>query len=200
MASAVSICNNALVKVGATRIIALSDDTKQARTLAAIFDVKRDAELAANPWTFAIKRALLPASSTPPAFGWSFAYPLPADYLALVEVGQDWAFYGGDADVFTIETDANGSLAILTDQAAPLQVRYISRVTNAGLFPPLFVEAFACRLAAEICEDLTQSTSKREAAWAERKQALREARRVNAIEQPPRANPPNSWERAMVQG
>ena len=43
MASAVSICNNALVKVGATRIIALSDDTKQARTLAAIFDVKRDA-------------------------------------------------------------------------------------------------------------------------------------------------------------
>lgn len=200
MASAVSICNNALVKVGATRIIALSDDTKQARTLAAIFDVKRDAELAANPWTFAIKRALLPASSTPPAFGWSFAYPLPADYLALVEVGQDWAFYGGDTDMFAIETDANGSLAILTDQAAPLQVRYISRVTNAGLFPPLFVEAFACRLAAEICEDLTQSTSKREAAWAERKQALREARRVNAIEQPPRANPPNSWERAMVQG
>ena len=200
MASAVSICNNALVKVGATRIIALSDDTKQARTLAAIFDVKRDAELAANPWTFAIKRALLPASSTPPAFGWSFAYPLPADYLALVEVGQDWAFYGGDTDTFAIETDANGSLAILTDQAAPLQVRYISRVTNAGLFPPLFVEAFACRLAAEICEDLTQSTSKREAAWAERKQALREARRVNAIEQPPRANPPNSWERAMVQG
>lgn len=94
MASAVSICNNALVKVGATRIIALSDDTKQARTLAAIFDVKRDAELAANPWTFAIKRALLPASATPPAFGWSFAYPLPSDYLALVEVGQDWAFYG----------------------------------------------------------------------------------------------------------
>ena len=197
MASQVGICNQALVKVGASRIVALTDESKQARTLNAIYDVKRDAELAANPWTFAIKRLEIPASSTPPGY----AYPLPSDYLAMVEVGQDYAFYDTDhGALFAIETDSNGSPAILTDQVSPLQIRYVSRVTNAGLFPAVFVEALACRLAAEICEDLTQSLSKREQAWKERTQAIREAKRLNAIEQPPRKNPMGSWERALVQG
>lgn len=199
MASETSICNQALVKCGAARITSLQDDTKQARALSAIYAVKRDAELAANPWTFAIKRAQIPASSTAPAFGWAYAYPLPSNYLALVEVGEDYSFYDSNTGaLFAIETDSNGSLSILTDQTSPLNVRYIYRVTNAGFFSSLFVEALACRLAAEVCEELTQSTSKKEALWAERKQAVREARRLNAIEQPPRKNPPTSWERALI--
>lgn len=200
MASQVDICNQALVKVGAARIIALTDDTKNARTLNAIYEIKRDAELAANPWTFAIKRAEIPASSTAPAYGWAYAYPMPTDYLALVEVGENYAFYDTDIGaLFTLETDVNGRISVLTDQPAPLQVRYIYRVTNAGLYPAIFVESFACRLAAEVCEELTQNLSKREQAWNEYRRAIREAKRLNAIEQPPRKNPMGSWERALVQ-
>ena len=199
MTSEVGICNQALIKVGAARITALTDDTKQARLLNSIYETKRDAELSANPWTFATKRAQIPASAVAPAFGWAYAYPLPSDFLTLVEVGENYSFYDSDAGaLFSIEIDSNGSPAILTDQTSPLDVRYIYRVTNTGLFPALFVEALACRLAAEACEELTQSSSKREAAWAERKQAIREARRVNAIQQPPRKLPPGSWERALV--
>ena len=199
MASQTDICNQALVKVGASRITSLSDDTRQARTLNAIYAVKRDAELAANPWTFAIKRASIPASSIAPTFGWARAFPLPSDYLAMVEVGEDYTFYNSNTGaLFAIETDANGGVAILTDQTSPLNIRYIYRVATAGLFSPLFVESLACRLAAEICEELTQSQSKKEALWKERTQAVREARRINAIEQPPRINPPQSWERALV--
>lgn len=200
MASQTAICNQALTKLGAQRIVNLSDDSKQAKTLSAIYDIKRDAELAAHPWTFAITRAQIPASSTPPAFGWSYAYPLPADYLAMVEVGQDYVFYNTDTGpLFQIESFENG-LAILTDQGSPLEIRYIKRVTNAGLYPPLFVEALACRLAAEACEDLTQSLSKREAAWNERTQAVRDAKRVNSIEQPPRVMPDTSWSVAARPG
>lgn len=199
MASEVAICNQALVKVGASRITSLAEESKQARTLSAIYSIKRDAELAANPWTFAIKRAQIPASSTAPVFGWAYAYPLPSDYLALVEVGEDFTFYDSDSGaLFAIETDSNGSLSILTDQTSPLNVRYVYRVTNTGLFNSLFVEALACRLAAEVCEELTQSASKKEALWLEHRRALREARRLNAIEQPPRKNPPTSWERALI--
>lgn len=199
MASEVAICNQALVKVGASRITSLAEESKQARTLSAIYAIKRDAELAANPWTFAIKRAQIPASSTAPAFGWAYAYPLPSDYLALVEVGEDFTFYDSDSGaLFAIETDSNGSLSILTDQTSPLNVRYVYRVTNTGLFNSLFVEALACRLAAEVCEELTQSASKKEALWLEHRRALREARRLNAIEQPPRKNPVASWERALI--
>jgi len=97
MASVVGICNQALAKLGATRIVALTDDTKQARLLNSIYEVKRDAELAANPWTFATKRAQIPASSTAPVFGWAYSYPLPSDYLAMVEVGEDYSFYDSDS-------------------------------------------------------------------------------------------------------
>lgn len=199
MTSEVAICNQALVKVGASRITALSNDTKQARALNAIYAVKRDAELAANPWTFAIKRAQIPASSTAPAFGWAYAYPLPTDYLSMVEVGEDYTFYDSDTGaLFAIETDSNGGISVLTGQSSPLNVRYVYRVTNTGLFNALFVEALACRLAAEVCEELTQSLSKKEALWTEYKRAIREARRLNAIEQPPRKNPTTSWERALI--
>lgn len=103
MASQVDVCNQALIKIGAGRISSLSDGTKQADLLNAIWSIKRDAELAAHPWTFAIKRVNLPASATAPeGTDWSRAYPLPADYLSMVQVGDSYVFYdsssGDDPD------------------------------------------------------------------------------------------------------
>ena len=49
MTSVVGICNLALTKLGAARITSLTDDTKQARALNAIYEATRDAELAAQP-------------------------------------------------------------------------------------------------------------------------------------------------------
>jgi hypothetical protein len=194
VSSQVEICNNALTKLGSQRITSMADNTRNAQTLSAIWDLKRDAELASQPWTFAIKRARLASSTTAPVFGWAYSYPLPSDYLALVQVGEDYTFYNSDAGALF---DVEGG-AILTNQSAPLDIRYVSRVTNTGLYPALFSEALACRLAAEGCEAITQNLSKRQAAWDERKQALREARRVNAIEQPPKRPPDSGWVQAMT--
>jgi len=197
MASSVEICNIALTKLGAARITSLSDNTKQARALNAIFDSVRDAELTKHPWSFAIKRAEIPASSTAPVFGWDKAYPLPSDYLKVVQVGDTYAFYdSGEAGaLFDVE---GGS--ILTDEVSPLQIRYVYRITNSGLFPALFVRTLALQLAADVCEELTQNLSKREAAVAEYKDAIREAKRSNAIERPPQRVPDLSWVRAMTEG
>lgn len=201
MASQVQIWNQALTKLGAERVIGPDDDTRNARALAAIYEIKRDAELAAHPWTFAIKRARLPASSTAPVFGWARSFPMPSDFLRLVQVGRDWLFYDTDTGpLFQVEADpATGRMAILTDQGSPLEIRYVSRVENTGLFTPLFVEALACRLAAEACEEITGNQSKRELAMAEHAKAIRDARRVNAIEQPPQLQPDLSWVRAHTE-
>jgi hypothetical protein len=189
MATRLSICNAALVKVGEARITALTETSKAAATLNAIYDGKRDAELAAAAWSFAITRVNLPATTTAPVFGRAYAYPLPADNLRVVQVGTDYTWYDPTAGgIFEYE---GGS--ILTDQGSPLSVRYVRRVTNEGLFPALFAESFACRLAAEVTETLTQDAGKRDRAWDEWKQAIRAARRSNAIEQPPREVPPGSW-------
>lgn len=200
MASTVQIWNQALTKLGAERITDLLDNTRNAQVMNAIYEVKRDAELAAHPWTFAIKRASIPASSTAPAFGWLRSFPLPADFLRLVQVGEYYTFYDSDGgELFQVETDpATGGLAVLTDAASPLLIRYVYRVTNSGLYSALFVEAFACRLAAEGAEAITQNLSKREQAWKERGQAIATARRTNAIEQPPQRQPDLSWARALT--
>jgi len=201
MASQVQICNQALTKLGAERITDLLDDTRNARVMNAIYTAKRDAELAAHPWTFAIKRAEVPASSTAPAFGWAYSYPMPTDFLRLVEIGQDYVFYDVETPAFQVESDpSTGRQAILTDQSSPLQIRYVYRVTNPGLHSALFDETLACRLAAEGCEEITQNLSKREAAWVEHRQAIRAARRVNAIEQPPQRNPNGAWANALLEG
>lgn len=200
MASQVSIFNQALTKLGAARITSPLDDEPQAKTLNAIWTVKLEAELTAHPWAFAIKRARIPASTTGPAFGWSYSYPLPTDCLRLVEVDEDFVFYDSDTGpLFQVESDPDtGRQAIVTDQGSPLDIRYVYRVTNTGLFPALFVEALSCRLAAEAAEALTQNLSKRQAAWQEWQQAIRSAKRVNAIEQPPRREPDLSWVRALT--
>lgn len=188
MASTIDICNQALVKLGSTRIASLTDDSKQAGALNAVYEVKLRAELAAYPWTFAMDRAEIPASSTAPAFGWAYAYPLPADFLRMVEVGEYYVLYQPDITLFALE-----GRNILCDEGSPLRIRYTKYVSNAGLYPALFVEALACRLAAEVAEDLTQSLSKREAAEQAYERAIRMARRANAIQLPPQPTPEDTW-------
>lgn len=189
MASQIDICNQALYKVGAAPIISLSDGTKGANALLAIYDIKRDSELAAHPWTFAITRAQLPASVTTPVFGMAYYYPLPTGYLGMVEVGENYVMYDPyQGALFQIEAGQ-----IVTDEASPLNIRYIQRITNAGLFSPLFVESFACKLALEICESMSQSSSKKQNLKDDYDRAIKQAMRMNSIEQPPRLPPDGSW-------
>jgi hypothetical protein len=193
MASQTDVINRALIKLGAGRITSIDDDLKQAQLAKSLWDTTRDVEQAAHPWTFAKARAELPALATAPAFGWARAFQLPSSFLRMIEVGQFYVLYAGGAELFELEGQT-----ILTDEGSPLAIRYIQRVTNVGLFPPLFVEALATRLAHQMCEALTQSLPKKQELAGEYKEAIRAARKNNAIELPPQASVPSSWELARL--
>ena len=169
MSSVVAICNRALQKLGASRIRALDEDTPNARSCAAAYEIVRDAELRAHPWAFAISRLVLAASDAAPVFGFGYAYPWPADCLRpLHDVnGPDWTSEGR---------------MLLSDQGPALPLRYIRRVETPTDFDAAFVEALACRLALELCEEITQSNTKKADAAQQYRAALAEARRANAIE------------------
>lgn len=189
MASKVSIANRALTKLGAERILLLSDDIKEARTLNSMYDDVRDAELRRHRWKFAIKRTALMALVEAPAWGYSLKYPLPADYLALVQVNEFYVRSGTKgAAAWSVE-----GKEILTNMQAPLKVRYIGQITDPTLFDPLFVEVLACKLALEACETLTQSSTKYEMVAKAYEFAVREAVRQDAIENPPDELPDGSW-------
>jgi hypothetical protein len=189
MSSTTEICNRAITKLGDQRILSLTDNTNQGRTLASMYAPVRDAELRRNRWNFAIRRAALPALADAPEWGYSRQFQVPNDFMSLVQVNDVYIRPRSKAKgPWSLEAGR-----ILTDMGAPLKVRYVARIENSGLFDPLFVEMLACKLAFEACESLTQSGQKKQALAEEYKMALSEAARSDAIENPPDELPRGSW-------
>ena len=146
MASDVGIANAALRKLGQSPITSFSENSKAARLANERFAELRDSLLHRHPWNFAMKRDSLSASSTAPKWGYTVAYPLPADYIRMYEVnGEDEG-----TGKWKIE---NGH--IVTDLAAHAEVRYVYRVTDANAMSTGFREALASILAADWAEDIT---------------------------------------------
>lgn len=194
MASQVEIANRALTKLGAARIISFGDDNKQARAVQSMFAIVRDAELRAHVWSFSVKRASLAALVSTPDWGFEYEYELPSDCLRLLQVND--FFQGPSMDDYRNQSTAEYMLEgnkILTDYTAPLKIRYIKREQDTAQWDSTFVEAIACRLAAEMAEDLTQSNQKKDAAWKEYDQALMAAIRSGAVEQQHQDMPDDSW-------
>ncbi len=88
----------------------------------------------------------------------------------------------------------------MSNRGLALNLIYLKRVEEAALFPAVFVEALASKLAVEMCESLTGSNSKRELAWKEYQIAVKQARRINAISLSPRAVQDDSWMSAHQMG
>lgn len=185
MSSEVEICNRALQKLGARRISSLTEDNDTARACNTAYEPCRDDELRAHPWSFAITRESLAADSDEPAFGRANAFALPSKCLRLLppypednEWNLDWLVEGSK---------------IYTDDDAPLEIRYIQQVTDPNLFDSSFRECLAARLAMELCEPITQSNTKWRRTERDYIRALRQARRVNAIEGPSSEPPEDPW-------
>jgi hypothetical protein len=166
--SEVSICNSALSKIGADRIVSLDDDSRAAKLCKEQYPKVRDALFRVHPWNFAIKRVALAASPTTPDFGFAYAYPLPSDFSRALEVNENEGEWVKEMD------------SILTDDDT-CELLYIARVA-VGYFDDIFSELLATKLAHDICGDLTTSPTLKRDLYAEYQNMLREARSFDAQE------------------
>lgn len=187
--SPVEICNSALLKLGAERINALSENNKRARLCNERFDALRKEVLRAHPWNFAIRRANLARLSTTPEYEYNFEYQLPTDCLRVLETEADKDNPSGDIlgnsyTKYKIEgrkllTNASGvakgycSIAGYDAQSTceanggvwvpetpgTVKIRYIADITDVNQFDPNFDNALACRMAAEFAYNLVQSNT-----------------------------------------
>lgn len=183
--SDVSISNLALQKLGAVRITALSENSRNARSCNACYEAMRDLELRAHPWNFAITRTTLAAAGTAPAFDYLYAFPVPNDFLRLIlppHFNLDWRLERQD-----------GVRCILTNDTDALQIRYIQRITDPTEFDPCFVELLACRMGVQMCEEITQSNEKKQDIEGQYKNGVLLARRANAFEKTSMMAPEDSW-------
>lgn len=204
MATQVDICNLALVKLGQPRILALTDTTKQAQTLFALWDTLRDAEFRKRRWSFTIKRVNLSADVDTPVHGYGLAYSLPSDCLRVLtisnyDIGPDMSDYSGRSyGPYAIEGRKIVTDASVLEPSGTLNLRYIARIEDTEQWDSGFCEAFANKLAMEACETVTGSSSKRQALQQDYMMAVAEAKRANSIELPPQRINDDTWVYARI--
>ena len=185
MASDVEICNRALQKVGAKRISSLTENSVSARACNAAYEPVKKALLEKHEWGFSIKRDALAADASAPSWGRENAFQVPADFIRLC--------HNYPEDVVNTDDLIVEGQKIYTDLDAPLYIRYVSDITDPNEMHPLFRELFATELALELCEQLTQSNTKKESLKDDQERIIKEAKRSNAIQKPAQTPPEDSW-------
>lgn len=184
--SKTDIFNLALSFLGAQIVLDTNENSKNARTLNAVYDLTRRGEIRKAPaWNFAIKNVKLPQDVVPPLFDMAYAYTLPNDFISIQAPfdksnfnTRDWIIQGNK---------------LYTDWSPPLSFRYNADITNVGDMDPLFATALAAKLAEAVADALTQSNSKVQIANERYKQAIEEARKANSFDIVSNTMPQDDW-------
>lgn len=170
--SETEICNSALIKIGAQRILSIEDNSERARLLKEQYHKLRDELLYSHPWGFAISRATLAEDVTSPEFEWSHRFLLPLDCLRVISTdipkdNGEWAIEDG---------------RYLMCHYSTVKIKYVKRITDVSKFTPGFAELLACAIAKEICYSITQSVTLRDSMLKQYERALATTRSFNAQE------------------
>ncbi len=148
----ISLCSNALLKIGAESITSYEDGTVEAEVSAKLYPVIRDGLLSSYPWSFAVGQCRLPRLADVPAADYRYAYQLPDDFLRVISAGSGERGRGAEYRLFENRLHTNSGNIMLT---------YIFR-PDESMFPAYFCEALIARLASEFCLPLTESTTRAE--------------------------------------
>lgn len=174
MATAVSICSNALLTLGAQTINDLEENSDRARLASNLYPSVRDDMLRSHTWNCAVKRLLLAPNVEKPAFGWQYQFNLPGDYLRVIN-----ATCGGHSVDYRIE----GQMLLANE--ASIELRYLFRNEVEATWDSALVKIMTMAMIAEMAYAITSSTSEAQARANALEYALRRARAVDGQEDPP---------------
>ena len=169
MASTVDICNGALNQLGATTILSLTEDSKNARLCNSRFTQVRDAVFRSHPWNCLQKRVELAADTTAPAWGFSYAYTLPADCLRLLRI---------------LDYDSNYKVEgrkILSNTSS-MKILYIGRITDPNEYDESLRETLSAALGADIAFAVTSNNQTATNMYTLFQDKLKDARFVDSTE------------------
>ncbi len=169
MASIVEICNSALNQLGASTILALTENSKNGRICNSRYDTVKDAVLRSHPWNCATKRQILAQDIDTPAWGFVNQYTLPSDCLRVLAI-QNY-----DSD-YKIE----GRKILSNDEE--INLIYISSISDPNLMDVLLREVIGSALAADIAYAVTANAAISRKMEERYLLKLKEARHADASE------------------
>jgi len=169
MASIVDICNGALNQLGATTILSLTEDSKNARLCNSRYTQVRDALFRTHPWNCLQKRIELAKDTATPAWGFSSQFTLPADCLRLLYIIDYDSNYKVEGRKILSNTDT-------------MKILYIGRIIDPNEYDELLRETLSASLAADISYGVTSSNTVAQNMYTLFQDKLRDARFVDSTE------------------
>ena len=169
MASTVDICNGALNQLGATTILSLTEDSKNARLCNSRYTQVRDSVFRSHPWNCLQKRVEIAADTTAPAWGFSYAYTLPADCLRLLRI---------------LDYDSNYKVEgrKILSNTSTMKILYVARITDANEYDELLRETLSAALSADIAFAVTSNNTTSTNMYNLFQDKLKDARFVDSTE------------------
>lgn len=186
MASTVTptqIANLALSKLGpgSGYVTDLTTDTTVAgQALNRTYELVRDEVQEAHPWNFCIRRASLASDVATPLWGFDYQFTLPANCLRFLSIEQRKVDYQLEGE------------RVLVNDAGPLNIRYIARVSDTSQFSATFVAALAARWAFEVC-NVVESRVTPDQLWAIYQRLMSQAKRADAQSNASEELPDGDW-------
>ncbi len=144
-ATNISICNGALMAIGAERISSLTESSEEAAVCNERFQHVRDAVLQMFPWNCCTYRKTLTQDATAPVYDYQYRYLLPTSpkFLSVLEAYE--------TDDWRIEED------YLVTDSSEINITYIGKNTDPATYPPYLAELISARLAVDIAYKLSGS-------------------------------------------
>ena len=169
MASTVDICNGALNQLGATTILSLTEDSKNARLCNSRYTQVRDGLFRTHPWNCLQKRVELAADTTAPAWGFTSAYTLPADCLRLLKI---------------LDYDSNYKVEgrKILSNTETMKILYISRVTDPNEYDESLREILSSALGSDIAFAVTSNNTTATNMYNLFQDKLKDARFIDSTE------------------
>ena len=169
MASVVDICNGALNQLGATTILSLTEDSKNARLCNQRYTQVRDGVFRSHPWNCLQKRVELAADTTAPAWGFKVSFTLPSDCLRLLRI-------------LDYESNYKVEGRKILSNTSSMKILYIARVTDPNEYDELLRETLSASLGADIAFAVTSNNQTAQNMYQLFQDKLRDARFVDSTE------------------
>ena len=197
MTDQLTVYNMTLGHLRERRLASLSENREPRRVLDDFWNQVVEEALEEGLWNFFIRAVQEDASATlVPSFGWSYAFPIPTDWVRTVMVCSDENFVQPLLD-YEEET------GVWYANDTPLFVRYVSNDptygNNLGGWTANFTKYVSLLLAEYACGRITGSTDllKGPDGIRERlRQARTKAKSNDAMNQPPGELPMGTWARS----
>ncbi|MFV0627160.1 MAG: hypothetical protein ACK5N8_07415 [Alphaproteobacteria bacterium] len=172
----ISICSQALLKIGVDGIVSFEDGTAEADISNNLYSLIRDGLLSSYPWSFATAQKRLPKLLEAPLVDYANAYLLPNDYLRMISAGAGNRGLGLEYRIQGNKLHTNSDEVIIT---------YIYRPKEEN-FPAFFCEALTTKLAAEFCLPLTEDNAKTNLLNKKAEDEVKTARLIDAQQATPK--------------